>query len=437
MHIYYLLFPVLLTAANSLAMENENNLKSKENKGKEKVVEKETVSKKRESLLNGSATLNKPMEFNEENEHSDDDKNEMPIKVIVVSLKKALKEIAKLHNQVAQLNRQIDMFSANEQAVKKYELRKGNLDPELLEVLWQCWPAPLKSVANLMYRYSVEPTNKLLRTAATKKILLVGPPGAGKSDAAEALGQNANILIVKESGAGIPTSYKNSGIANLDALFLPLFARAEPSLVFIDELKGIIDRKGDNDSDKSMIPHLQYLIDELDKHPQVFLVITANKIKDLPGPLKDRFHECIIQMTAPDENARTRAVLYFLEELSDLNENDLKIKPAPNAFSIVERLNGFSCRQIKYVIKQAAAFAVEKSREKILRDDLENAITIVYQNLCLTHDPYGEEFEEDLKLKNQILSNRQMAVGIIAASNGGTGRAEYRLFSYDSAPLKQ
>jgi len=202
-------------------------------------------------------------------------------------------------------------------------------------------------------------------------LLLVGPPGNGKTSIAHLLATQTRRSFYPIAPADVPTP---------DKLALA-FSRARensPSILFIDELDGLLPR-GDNGYYKGqhqiqLVEQALMLMSQLDPANQVFLVGTTNHIEDIdPRVLRGgRFTEKI-EICVPDDSGYLRLIETYLGPIplaADLTRNDL-----------LARLRGISPADLQALVNTAKRMAMNRMEEgeqtlpSLIWDDFEKALT--------------------------------------------------------------
>jgi transitional endoplasmic reticulum ATPase len=209
-----------------------------------------------------------------------------------------------------------------------------------------------------------------LKVPVPTGLLLVGPPGYGKTSIAHLLATQTRRSFYPITPADVPTPEK----------LVQAFSRARensPSILFIDEIDGLLPR-GDNRYYKGqhqiqLVEQALILMSQLDPANQVFLVGTTNHIDDIdPRVLRGgRFTEKI-EVCPPDDNGYLRLIEKYLGPIplaADFGSNDL-----------LARLRGISPADLLALVNTAKRMAMNRMAESaealppLVWDDFEKAL---------------------------------------------------------------
>ncbi len=197
-----------------------------------------------------------------------------------------------------------------------------------------------------------------------KKILLYGPPGCGKTMAAERLAWNIGLPLHKVRFDTLISSYFGETSSNLRAVFE--LSRRSPCVLLLDECDTIAKSResGQDVGEVSRIVNmLLMLLDEYDS--QGLLVATTNLEGTLDKAIYRRFDD-IIEFTRPTKEQ--------IERLLRSTLSVLRSSPAVNWAQIVEKLNGFSSASVVKVAENAAKISILYGEGEIDQLFLEQAI---------------------------------------------------------------
>ena len=200
-------------------------------------------------------------------------------------------------------------------------------------------------------------------------LLLVGPPGSGKTSIAHLLATQTRRSFYPITPADVPTPEK----------FVTVFARAReasPSILFIDEIDGLLPR-GDNSYFKGQhqiqfVDQALILMSELDPAHQVFLVGTTNNAEDIdPRALRGgRFTEKI-EISLPDDGGYLRLLDKYL--------GPTKLAEQVGRYDLLALVRGISPADVQALVNTAKRMAMsrmeaeEASLPPLIRDDLQKA----------------------------------------------------------------
>ena len=190
-----------------------------------------------------------------------------------------------------------------------------------------------------------------------KGVLLVGPPGVGKTLIAKAMAGEAGVPFFYQSGAGFVQIYAGMGAKRVRELFSVARSHA-PALVFIDEIDALGKARGGNRSDEreSTLNELLMQMDGFDESSGVVVIAATNKIEVLD--------EALLRSGRFD-----RKVFLELPSLQE-REEILRVHLRGKDFSfdiaeVARKCVGFSGAAIASLVNEAALFAL-KNHQKIL-----------------------------------------------------------------------
>ena len=205
-----------------------------------------------------------------------------------------------------------------------------------------------------------------------KGVLLVGPPGCGKTMLAKAVASSTECAFIRLVGSELAQKYIGEGGRMVRELF-DLAREKAPSIVFIDEIDAIGAKRLDTatSGDREVQRTLMQLLAELDGFDaldDVKLIAATNRPDILDEALlrPGRFDR-IIEIPLPDEDGR-KAIL------------SIHMKPMPKAKGlkvkdVVSQTKGFSGAELKAGCVEAAMVAIRAERKTVSLKDFKTAIT--------------------------------------------------------------
>lgn len=195
-----------------------------------------------------------------------------------------------------------------------------------------------------------------------KGVLLVGPPGVGKTMIAKAVATEAKVPFFYQSGSSFVQVYVGMGAKRVRDLFLKAKSKS-PSIIFIDEIDALGKARGNTRSDEREAT-LNQLLTEMDGFEDasgVIVIAATNKIDVLDSALlrSGRFDRRIY-VELPDVKERAHILeVYLKNKKHDLNLNE-----------IAKLCVGFSGASIAALINEAALNALRRNSKIIQKEDI-------------------------------------------------------------------
>ena len=207
-----------------------------------------------------------------------------------------------------------------------------------------------------------------------KGILLVGPPGTGKTMLAKAVAGESNVPFFSISGSEFVEMFVGMGASKVRDLFSQAKEKA-PCIVFIDEIDAIGQKRsggqyGGNDEREQTLNQLLTEMDGFDDNSGVIILAATNRPESLdPALTRPGRFDRRVPVELPDLKGR--------EEI--LKVHAKKIKLAENVdFSTVARMaSGASGAELANIVNEAALRAVRDGRRLVTQADLEESIETV------------------------------------------------------------
>jgi len=181
-------------------------------------------------------------------------------------------------------------------------------------------------------------------------VLLVGPPGVGKTMIAKAVAAEAEVPFFYQSGASFVQIYVGMGAKRVHELFLAA-QKNQPSIIFIDEIDAIGKKRDGqkNDEREATLNQLLTEMDGFENSSNIIVIAATNKIDVLDEALlrAGRFDRRIfVELPTPSE--RAAIVKKYLEKIP----NDV------NADDVAKITLGFNGASLAALINEAALFAL-------------------------------------------------------------------------------
>ena len=203
-----------------------------------------------------------------------------------------------------------------------------------------------------------------------KGILLVGPPGCGKTLLAKAVANHTEATFIRMVGSELAQKYIGEGGRMVRELF-SLAKEKAPSIIFLDEIDAIGAKRldGSTSGDREVQRTLMQLLAELDGFDvleNVKIIAATNRPDILDEALlrPGRFDR-VIEIPIPDEVGR-KAI--FKLNIDKMSTRKIQLK------QIVDKTNGFSGAEIKATCVEAGMIAIRQGRGYISQTDFVDSI---------------------------------------------------------------
>lgn len=203
-----------------------------------------------------------------------------------------------------------------------------------------------------------------------KGILLVGPPGCGKTLLAKAVANHTDATFIRMVGSELAQKYIGEGGRMVRELF-SLAKEKSPSIIFLDEIDAIGAKRldGSTSGDREVQRTLMQLLAELDGFDaleDVKIIAATNRPDILDDALlrPGRFDR-IIEIPIPDDVGRKAIVELHISKMSTKRLQIAKI---------VEKTNGFSGAELKATCVEAGMIAIRQKRTSISQNDFMESI---------------------------------------------------------------
>ena len=208
-----------------------------------------------------------------------------------------------------------------------------------------------------------------------KGILLVGPPGTGKTMLAKAVAGESNVPFFSISGSEFVELFVGMGASKVRDLFKQAKEKA-PCIVFIDEIDAIGGKRnasgmGGNDEREQTLNQLLTEMDGFEGNSGVIILAATNRPENLdPALLRPGRFDRRVPVELPDLKGR--------EDI--LKVHAKKVRTESNIdYNIIARMaSGASGAELANIINEAALKAVREHRNTVTQKDLEESIEVVF-----------------------------------------------------------
>ncbi|MDB5050862.1 MAG: ATP-dependent metalloprotease FtsH [Fibrobacteres bacterium] len=210
-----------------------------------------------------------------------------------------------------------------------------------------------------------------------KGVLLVGPPGTGKTLLARATAGEAKVPFFRISGSDFVEMIVGVGAARVRDLFKQAREKA-PCIVFIDELDAIGKSRtnllGGHDEREQTLNQLLVEMDGFDPRVGVIILAATNRPETLDSALlrPGRFDRHVV-VDKPDLPGR--------DAILRRHARNVKMDATVDLTVIARKTPGFVGADLANLINEAALLAVKSGRDRVLQEDLDEAIEKVMSGL--------------------------------------------------------
>ena len=207
-----------------------------------------------------------------------------------------------------------------------------------------------------------------------KGVLLVGPPGTGKTMLAKAVEGEANVPFFSISGSEFVEMFVGMGASKVRDLFKQAKEKA-PCIVFIDEIDAIGQKRnsgnmGGNDEREQTLNQLLTEMDGFEGNNGVIILAATNRPEALdPALTRPGRFDRRVPVELPDLQGR--------EAILKVHARKIKTTPDVDFHVIARMASGASGAELANIINEAALRAVRDHRTQVTQADLEESIEVV------------------------------------------------------------
>ena len=208
-----------------------------------------------------------------------------------------------------------------------------------------------------------------------KGILLVGPPGTGKTMLAKAVAGESNVPFFSMSGSEFVEMFVGMGASKVRDLFRQAKEKA-PCIVFIDEIDAIGGKRnagniGGNDEREQTLNQLLTEMDGFESNTGVVILAATNRPESLdPALLRPGRFDRRIPVELPDLKGR--------EDILKVHAAKVKMEPDVDYNAVARMASGASGADLANIINEGALRAVREGRKTVTQKDLEESIEVVF-----------------------------------------------------------
>ncbi|MGN1115385.1 MAG: ATP-dependent zinc metalloprotease FtsH, partial [Candidatus Ornithomonoglobus sp.] len=206
-----------------------------------------------------------------------------------------------------------------------------------------------------------------------KGILLVGPPGTGKTMLAKAVAGEADVPFFSMSGSEFVEMFVGMGASKVRDLFRQAKEKA-PCIVFIDEIDAIGGKRdgriGGNDEREQTLNQLLTEMDGFEGNAGVIILAATNRPEMLdPALTRPGRFDRRVPVELPDLKGR--------EAILRVHAKKIKVEPGVDFEHIARMASGASGAELANIVNEAALRAVRTGRKAATQADLEESIEVV------------------------------------------------------------
>ena len=207
-----------------------------------------------------------------------------------------------------------------------------------------------------------------------KGILLVGPPGTGKTMLAKAVAGESNVPFFSISGSEFVEMFVGMGASKVRDLFKQAKEKA-PCIVFIDEIDALGQKRsggqyGGNDEREQTLNQLLTEMDGFEGNTGVIILAATNRPESLdPALTRPGRFDRRVPVELPDLKGR--------EEILKVHAKKVALAPGIDFTTVARMASGASGAELANIVNEAALRAVRAGRKSVTQSDLEESIEVV------------------------------------------------------------
>ena len=206
-----------------------------------------------------------------------------------------------------------------------------------------------------------------------KGILLVGPPGTGKTMLAKAVAGESNVPFFSMSGSEFVEMFVGMGASKVRDLFRQAKEKA-PCIVFIDEIDAIGQKRdgrlSSNDEREQTLNQLLTEMDGFEENTGVIILAATNRPESLdPALTRPGRFDRRVPVELPDLKGR--------EEILKVHAKKVRMESNVDFSKIARMASGASGAELANIVNEAALRAVRDGRSQVTQSDMEESIEVV------------------------------------------------------------
>ena len=215
---------------------------------------------------------------------------------------------------------------------------------------------------------------KSIGASMPKGILLVGPPGTGKTMLAKAVAGEANVPFFSMSGSEFVEMFVGMGASKVRDLFKQAKEKA-PCIVFIDEIDAIGKKRdggniGGNDEREQTLNQLLTEMDGFEENNGVIILAATNRPESLdPALTRPGRFDRRVPVELPDLKGR--------EEILKVHAKKIRLADNVDFLQVARMASGASGAELANIVNEAALRAIRSGRKIVEQADLEESIEVV------------------------------------------------------------
>ena len=220
--------------------------------------------------------------------------------------------------------------------------------------------------------------SELLRTNGLRpahKILFCGPPGCGKTVAAEAIARELHLPIALVRFDTVVSSYLGETAANMRRIFE--FAKTRPMVLLFDEVDAIGKRRTNEEEHGELKRSVNSFLQMLDAFRAETLIIAATNHQDMLDPALWRRFDDIVFFSPPKEHEIQELLVKNLRQVGLADDVDLMVSS--------KELSGLSHADVERIAQDAVKATLLARKKRVDKATLDHAVRVHKERLDVAH----------------------------------------------------